>query len=119
MRGVPPFWGSKGIIGIFTQEGPSTNFRWPKVRRDSRVFLPRVHLIPQLLVRETASGFSWFESDVPPGGGIRGRYCTEKKGFLGNHRLLCRGCCKSRLREQSNKTTALRRGENFERYPVF
>lgn len=42
-------------------------------------FFSRVHLVPGL-VPETACGFSWFESDIPPGGVFRGDLRTEKKG---------------------------------------
>lgn len=44
----------------------------------ARVFPPRVHLFPQLLVPATACAFSRFESDVPPGGSIRRDISTKK-----------------------------------------
>ncbi|CAB3247565.1 unnamed protein product [Arctia plantaginis] len=79
--------GSRGNMG-FPHGGSSTCCcRWPEVCRGTRDFLSRVYLVPRLLVIETACGFSRFESDMPPIGGIRGDFRTEKK--RGAHDAKC------------------------------
>lgn len=58
--------------------GPSRN-RMARGTLGFQGSLHRVHLVPQFLVPETARGFSRFECDMPPGGGI-GRISARKKG---------------------------------------
>lgn len=50
--------------------------RWAEV---GRVFLSGVHLVPHLLVPETACGVSTFESDTPSGGEEKKEKKKEKE----------------------------------------
>lgn len=50
--------------------------RWSEV---GRVFLSGVHLVPHLLVPETACGVSPFQSDTPSGGEEKKEKKKEKK----------------------------------------
>lgn len=67
-------------IRVPAHKGASTNRRWPVVRRGSRDYLSRVHLVLWLLVLKAAFGFS--RSDMPSVGGIRGDFRMKKEVFF-------------------------------------
>lgn len=55
---LPPFWGQERKHRVsHIGDWKSKKQRWNEVRRDSRTFLFMVHLVPRLLVPETACGF--------------------------------------------------------------
>lgn len=82
MARAPPFGAATEASGFPRRRGASRSRRWLEVRWGSRVFLPCVHLVLQVLVPVMASGYSLFVSDMPTGGGIRRDFRTKKKGLL-------------------------------------
>lgn len=64
--------------GFPQRRGSSTNHRWAEVRRGFRVF----HLVPRLLVPETACCFSRFESEMPQELVSEGISTCDKKGNI-------------------------------------
>lgn len=55
---LPPFWWQERKHRVsHIGDRKSKKHRWNEVRRDSRTFLFMVHLVPRLLVPETACGF--------------------------------------------------------------